>query len=97
MSQATVTPTTVAGIPATGSSIHPVRRRFGRKKFDAQPTQPASVVIATQGERFSAATIQRSVALSHGGPVAVVTPGPDLRIGPRAPESGTDAVKAGDG
>jgi hypothetical protein len=51
----------------------PIRRRFGRKKFDKQPTQSADVLIATAGDRITAAVIRRAVNLSEGGPVAVVS------------------------
>jgi hypothetical protein len=56
--------------PASGS---PVRRKFGRRKFDKQPTQRAAVLIASNGERIPRAAIQQALRISAGGPVAVVT------------------------
>ena len=51
----------------------PVRRSFGRKKFDKQPTQAAAVLIATNGETVPGAVIRQAVRLSRGEPVAVVS------------------------
>jgi K+-sensing histidine kinase KdpD len=48
-------------------------RRIGRRKFDAQPTQRAAVLIASNGEPISPAVIRRATELSDGAPVAVVT------------------------
>lgn len=45
-------------------------RRRGR--FDAQPTQPAEVLLASYGGSFSKASIREALALSGGCPVAVV-------------------------
>jgi hypothetical protein len=56
--------------PASGST----RRRFGRKKFDPQPTDTATVLIAITGAApVSTAVIRRAVAMSEGGPVALVS------------------------
>lgn len=49
------------------------RRRFGKGKWDAQPSQPAAVLIATVGISIPPAVIKRAVALSGGRPVAVVS------------------------
>jgi hypothetical protein len=55
----------------------PVRRsarpRFGRRKWDSQPTQPAEVLIATVGISIPPAVIDRAQTLSGGHPVAVCT------------------------
>ncbi len=56
--------------PASGS---PVRRKFGRRKFDKQPTQSAAVLIASNGERIPGAAIRQALRMSAGEPVAVVT------------------------
>ena len=52
---------------------HPVRAKFGRRKFDSQPTQPAAVLIASNGEKIPGAAIRMAQRLSAGEPVAVVT------------------------
>ncbi len=52
---------------------HPIRRKFGRRKFDKQPTQPAAVLIASNGEKIPGAAIRMAQRLSSGEPVAVVT------------------------
>ncbi len=50
-----------------------IRRLFRRKgRFDPQPTQPASVLLASYGGAFSKASIAEAIRLSAGGPVAVV-------------------------
>jgi hypothetical protein len=51
----------------------PVRSKFGRRKFDKQPTQPAAVLIASNGEKIPGAAIRQAIRLSGGEPVAVVT------------------------
>jgi hypothetical protein len=51
----------------------PGRHSFGRKKFDAQPSEGSSVLIATAGEPVSPAVVRRALELSDGAPVAVVT------------------------
>jgi hypothetical protein len=56
--------------PASGS---PVRRRFGRRKFDKQPTQRAAVLIASNGEKIPGAAIRQALRISAGEPVAVVS------------------------
>ncbi len=66
---ATVT-VTAPDAPASGS---PVRRKFGRRKFDKQPTQSAAVLIASNGEKIPGAAIRQALRLSAGKPVAVVT------------------------
>ena len=45
---------------------------FGRRRFDPQPTAPAAVLLATTGEPFSKAAIQRAYDLAAGEPVAVL-------------------------
>jgi uncharacterized caspase-like protein len=59
------------GAPSAGQG--PLRRSFGRRKFDKQPTQPASVLIASQGHRVPGSVIRTARGLAEGGPVAVVT------------------------
>jgi len=55
-------------------SDHPVRSRFGRRKFDKQPTQAAVVLIASSsGDPVPQAAIRLGLELSGGGPVAVVS------------------------
>ena len=55
--------------PAAGS---PVRRKFGRRKFDKQPTQTAAVLIASNGEKIPGAAVRQALRISGGRPVAVV-------------------------
>jgi nucleotide-binding universal stress UspA family protein len=45
---------------------------FGRRRFDPQPTAEAAVLLATTGEPFSKAAIQRAHELAAGEPVAVL-------------------------
>ena len=47
--------------------------RFGKGKWDKQPTQTSAVLIATVGLAIPSAVIRRSVELSGGRPVAVVS------------------------
>jgi hypothetical protein len=47
-------------------------RLLGRRRFGAQPTQPASVLIVTVGEPVKAPVIAQAVGLSDGDAVAVV-------------------------
>lgn len=59
---------------ATTGPLRPVGiARFGRRRFDRQPTQAAAVLIATTGERVSGATLRQARALAGGEPVAVVS------------------------
>src|SRR5580698_11612987 len=58
--------------PVAGRS-GPVRAKFGRRKFDKQPTQPAAVLIASNGVKIPGAAIRQALRLSAGEPVAVVT------------------------
>jgi len=67
----TVTVKPSAG-PATDAT-HPIRRRFGRRKFDKQPTQPAAVLIASNGVNVPNAAVRQALRLSRGEPVAVMT------------------------
>jgi hypothetical protein len=60
--------------PAEATSTHgPVRSKFGRRKFDKQPSQPAAVLIASNGEKIPGAAIRQALRISAGEPVAVVT------------------------
>jgi hypothetical protein len=63
----------VAAAEPTAARDHPVRRGFGRRKFDKQPTQPAAVLIATNGHPVPGSVIRTARALAAGEPVAVVT------------------------
>jgi hypothetical protein len=70
---------------APGDAAPPARRkdsrrgasvlgRIGRRKFDRQPTQPATVLIAApMGDPIPAAAVRRAIELSGGTAVAVVT------------------------
>jgi len=58
--------------PRRGGGASPLRR-FGRKKFDKQPTQSAAVLIASNGEKIPNAVLRQALQLSQGEPVAVVT------------------------
>lgn len=59
--------------PVTEPTPRPARPRFGRAKWDEQPTQPAAVLIATVGIPIPPTVIRRAVELSGGRPVAVVS------------------------
>jgi hypothetical protein len=49
-------------------------RAFRRKgRFDPQPTDQATVLLASYGAPFDRASIAEAIRLSDGGPVAVVT------------------------
>jgi K+-sensing histidine kinase KdpD len=52
---------------------HPIRKNFGRRKFDKQPTQRAAVLIATNGLPIPPSVIRTARTLSEGEAVAVVT------------------------
>jgi hypothetical protein len=65
--------TVTAPGPAAPASGSPVRRKFGRRKFDKQPTQRAAVLIASNGEKIPGAAIRQALRISAGDPVAVVT------------------------
>jgi hypothetical protein len=57
-----------------GAPAHAVRGRFGRRKFDKQPTQSAAVLIAApMGDPIPAAAVKAALDLSGGEAVAVVT------------------------
>ncbi|HEY3942052.1 MAG TPA: hypothetical protein VGL60_06165 [Acidimicrobiales bacterium] len=63
---------TIAPTAAVGTA-HPIRRRFGRRKFDKQPAQPAAVLIAANGVTIPGAALRLGLRLSAGRPVAVVS------------------------
>ncbi len=65
--------TVTAPGPAAPAAGSPVRRKFGRRKFDKQPTQTAAVLIASNGEKIPGAAIRQALHISAGEPVAVVT------------------------
>jgi hypothetical protein len=60
---------TATSPPAGG----PVRRRFGRRKFDKQPAQPAAVLIASNGVAVPNAALRLAKRVSGGAPVAVIS------------------------
>jgi hypothetical protein len=51
----------------------PVRRRFGRRKFDKQPGQAAGVLIASNGVSIPNAAVRLALRVGGGEPVAVVS------------------------
>jgi len=51
----------------------PARARFGKRKWDKQPSQPCAVLIATVGVSIPPTVIRHAVELSGGRPVAVVS------------------------
>jgi alkylated DNA nucleotide flippase Atl1 len=55
------------------AASHPIRSKFGRRKFDKQPTQSAAVLIASNGLPIPPAAIRQALAVAQGEPVAVVT------------------------
>jgi hypothetical protein len=59
--------------PHAPASRSPVRRKFGRRKFDKQPTQTAAVLIASNGEKIPGAAVRQALRIGAGEPVAVVT------------------------
>ncbi len=61
----------VPDVATAGSS--PVRNKFGRRKFDKQPTQAAAVLIASNGEKIPGAAIRQALRMAAGDPVAVMT------------------------
>jgi Universal stress protein family len=67
-----MTDTGPAAGPA-GRPRSPIRKHFGRRKFDEQPTQQTPVLIATNGLPVPAAVLSRAKSLGEGAPVAVVT------------------------
>jgi hypothetical protein len=64
---------TATSVPAAAVPAHPIRSKFGRRKFDKQPTQQAAVLIASNGEKIPGAAIRMAQRLSAGEPVAVVS------------------------
>ena len=60
-----------SGAGAPTGPVSPLRR-FGRRKWDPQPTQPAAVLIATAGHDVPESAIRQAAAASEGGAVAVV-------------------------
>jgi nucleotide-binding universal stress UspA family protein len=62
----------------TGSTVEepipsPARGRFGKAKWDKQPSQSCAVLIATVGISIPPTVIRRAVELSGDRPVAVVS------------------------
>jgi hypothetical protein len=58
---------------ASGPLQRAGRRLPGRRRWDAQPTEPAAVLIASAGGPFPQAAVSRAAALSGGEAVAVVS------------------------
>jgi hypothetical protein len=55
------------------AAANPIRR-FGRRKFDKQPTQSAAVLIAApMGDPIPPSAVRAALARSAGDPVAIVT------------------------
>ncbi len=53
--------------PAEAKPAHgPVRSKFGRRKFDKQPTQPAAVLIASNGEKIPGAAVRQALGSAPG-------------------------------
>jgi hypothetical protein len=64
--------------PPTGTAVidpapRPARARFGRRKWDKQPSQAAAVLIATVGVPIPPSVIRSAVQMGGGQPVAVVS------------------------
>lgn len=58
----------------SAASPHPIRRHFGRRKFDKQPSQTAAVLLAApMGDPIPASAVRAAVKRSGGEAVAVVT------------------------
>jgi nucleotide-binding universal stress UspA family protein len=64
--------TSTPSIPVEEGRHRPAKR-FGKAKWDKQPTQSSAVLIATLGVSIPPAVIRQAVQLSEGRPVAVVT------------------------
>ena len=46
---------------------------LGRRRWDPQPTTPATVLLASSGSPFSRAAVRRARELAGGGPIAVLS------------------------
>src|SRR5215831_4397812 len=46
---------------------------FGRRRWDPQPTTPATVLLASSGTPISRAAVRRAMELAGSGPVAVLS------------------------
>lgn len=51
----------------------PSRRFFRRARYDAQPTDPAQVLLASEGRPFGRPALEEAVRLAAGGRVEVVS------------------------
>jgi hypothetical protein len=58
---------------ADGAVSELARARFGRRKWDRQPTQAGAVLIASVGVPIPSAVISKAVQMSGGDPVAVIS------------------------
>lgn len=59
---------------ASATPGRPIRTRFGRRKFDKQPSQSAAVLIAApMGDPIPPSAVRAALARSGGGAIAVVT------------------------
>src|ERR1700691_1312297 len=65
--------TVATAAESAAGPVRPIRSKFGRRKFDKQPTQRAAVLIASNGCKIPGAAIRQALQLSSGEPVAVVT------------------------
>jgi hypothetical protein len=63
----------MTSLATAGSVPSPLRNRFGRRKFDKQPTQSAAVLVASNGFAIPGAAIRQALRLAHGEPVAVMS------------------------
>ena len=63
-------PATESSAPAPDAG--PVRRRFGRSKFDKQPAQSAAVLIASNGVAVPGSAVRLALRMGGGEPVAVL-------------------------
>jgi hypothetical protein len=51
----------------------PARARFGRRKWDKQPSQSAAVLIATVGVPIPPSVVRAAVQMGGGAPVAIIS------------------------
>jgi hypothetical protein len=59
--------------PPRAASAGALRRSFGRRKFDKQPTQPVAVLIATEGHPIPSSVLKAARTAAAGGAIGVVT------------------------
>ena len=84
--------------PAEAKPSHgPVRSKFGRRKFDKQPTQPAAVLIASNGEKIPGAADPPGAQAQCRGARGGGDDRPHLRVVARPAQSGAHAHQERDG